>query len=177
VSPGFWLGEGMALSEHFFALPTDLPSFESQELRRIYEDLLPEPEVSEGHTRTARILEIDVDLRIPTVRVLLRLPLADRYGFVGSLTIPLVECSWVVKLQVDEGQVTGMREAVAFDAALRDSDGRSTDEIIESFDPYDRRWDNPVLGDSLTAVRRHLDRLQASLECHSEFYEQASFPR
>ena len=70
-----------------------------------------------------------------------------------------------------------MREAFAFDTALREGDEQSTDQIIESFDPYERRWDDIVPGDPLSLVRGHLDQLQASLECRPEFYEQPPFSR
>lgn len=183
----------MGLEENFFAIPPDLPSLEYQELRRAYEigpsepdddaGDAPEDEMSSPWRFSSTVIELDVDLRIPTVRVLLRLPLPEegdrRHGFLGSLTIPLAECSWVVKVLAVEGHTTGLRESTAFVTANKEGakNGQSHDEIMATFNPYDRRWDTIVPGDPLSAVRDHLDRLQTSLQCRPEFYDQTPFAK
>ena len=111
----------------------------------------------------------------PVVRLVVRLPVPDRYVFVGSLTIPLADCSWVVKLQAVEGSITGLREALAADRALKERGLQSFQELMGTFDPYDRQWDDIAPGDPLTAVRHYLDRLEASLQFGSEFSAQNPF--
>ena len=177
-----WLGDGIALEESFITDAPDYPSLNKQDLmdayQRTYANLMPGP----GDGSMARILEVDVDPRVPVVRELLRIPLSvigqDGIGFFGALTVLLADCSWYIALQARERGITGMREAVALDTAWgKEADGRSVDEIVETFDPYDQRWDDMVPGHPLTVVRSHLDRIQASIECRPEFYEQAPFLR
>jgi hypothetical protein len=89
----------------------------------------------------------------------------------------LAECSWVVKLQANEGDPTGMRETIAMDVALQERAGLPLDELMATFDPYDQRWDRITIpNDPLLAVRTDLDRIQASLRCRPEFNGQSPFP-
>ena len=143
-----WLGDGIALKEIFSTDAPDYPSLDNQDLREAYErtyaDLMGRTDDVDG--LKAMVIEIEVDQRVPVVRELLRLPLSlvdDRgIGFFGAVTVPLADCSWHIGLQSREGGITGIREAVAFDKALQERGERSIDEILESFDPYDRRWTN-----------------------------------
>jgi hypothetical protein len=172
----FWFGDGnihIILSEHFFALPPDIPGTDVDLLRSSYETWMAQAEEQDG--RTARVLEVNVDPNGPVVRVVIRLPVPDRYLFVGSLTIPLADCSWVVKLQAVEGSITGLREALAADRALKELGLQSFQELRGIFDPYDRQWDDMAPGDPLSAVRHYLDRLEASLQFGSEFSAQKPF--
>jgi hypothetical protein len=172
-----WFGDGsidIILSEHFFALPPDLPGTDVDLLRSTYEGWLAESGEDEDG-RTARLVEVDVHANAPVVRLVVRLPLPNRYLFVGSLTIPLAGCSWVVKVQAAEGSLTGLREALAADRALEDLGLHSFQELSGVFDPYDRRWDDIAPGDPLTAVRHYLDRIEASLGFASEFSTQKPF--
>jgi hypothetical protein len=177
----FWVGDGIALKESFLTDAPDYPSLDKQDLREAYErtyaNLIGRMDDRDWQLK-AVVLEVDVDQRVPVVRELIRLPLSlvsdSGIGFGGALTVPLADCSWYIGLQAREGGITGIREAVAFDRAVQERGERSTDEIFESFDPYDRRWDD-IVPDPLSAVRSHLDRLQASIECGPEFYEQTPF--
>jgi hypothetical protein len=172
-----WFGDGtihIVLSEHFFALPPDLPGTDLDLLRSTYETWMAEA-AEEEDGRTGRVVEVNVDPKGPIVRMVVRIPLPDRYGFVGSLTLPLAECSWVVKLQAAEGSMTGLREALAADRALKELGLQSFQDLRGNFDPYDRQWDDMAPGDPLSAVRHYLDRLEASLQFGSEFSAQKPF--
>ena len=172
-----WFGDGtifIILSEHFFALPPDLPGTDVDLLRSSYETWMAD--IEEGDDgRTGRLVELNVDPNGPVVRVVVRIPVPDRYLFVGSLTIPLAECSWVVKVQAVEGSITGLREALAADRALKEGGLHSFQDLEGVFDPYDRQWDDIAPGDPLTAVRHYLDRLEASLQFDSAFSTQKPF--
>jgi hypothetical protein len=176
----FWLGDGIALKESFLTDAPDYPSLNKQELREAYEETYANLTARNDDRDRQKLilLEVDVDQRVPVVRELIRLPLSlvgdNGIGFSGALTVPLADCSWYIRLQAREGGITGLREAFAFDRALQEHDGPSTEEILESFDPYDRAWDD-IVPDPLSAVRSHLDRIQASIECGPEFYEQTPF--
>ncbi len=169
-----WQGNGIALSEHFFPIPPDFPSLEVEDLRRTYGGDSPAPP---GHDRTLRIIELGVMRQepLPIVRVLWRLPMSDWYAFLGALTLPLAGCSWVVKAQANEGNPTGLREALAFDAALGQHPGRSLEDVQREFDPYDSRWDDLYPNDPLTDVRRVLRTVQESLQYRAEVAEQTAF--
>ena len=174
-----WVGVGVdiVLSEHFFALPPNLPSLRTEDLRNFYESLLAGAGGTGEDIRTARIVEVDIDLSVPVLRTLIRLPQPDRYAFIGALTVPLAACSWVVKLAAMEGSITGVRESIAVVKTLRERTGQSLEAIMADLDPYDRRWDYNVPWDPLSAVRDHLDRLQASLQRRLEYYDQVPFQR
>jgi hypothetical protein len=188
-----WVGDRtgvrMVISECFL---TQLPQYRSLDIEMIRHDCeswLPEGR-EPGAGPRVRVIEVEVDPRVPIVRTLVRIPLTEeddrKLSFLGSLTLLLADCSWIVQVQArDDGvpveidgkviKTTGAREAFAFDRALAESGEQSLEEIEAAFDPYDRRWDGIVPGDPLTTVRQHLDRLQESIQCGPEFYDQAPF--
>jgi hypothetical protein len=169
-----WLGDGAVLSEHFFALPPDLPGLDPADLRNTYEAMISG--VADVEWRRALLVELASDPSVPLARVVFRLPDIDRFSFLGSLTIPLAGCSWVVKFGAAEQGMTGVREALAFDRAMGESGGQGPDAVRATFDPYARRWDGIVPDDPLSEVRDHLDRLQSSLRLAPVFHEQTRFP-
>lgn len=81
----------------------------------------------------------------------------------------------MVKVQANEGNPTGLREALAFDAALGQHPGRSLEDVQREFDPYDSRWDDLYPNDPLTDVRRVLRTVQESLQYRAEVAEQTAF--
>ena len=122
-----WRGKEVVLSEHFFPFPPDLPSLDLEELRLVYEGtgrcsdqplrrkrrFLRSAPASSDPVRTTKVIELAVvwGTSLPIVRVVLRVPLPDRYAFVASLTLPLAECSWVVKVQAVDPDTTGARRS------------------------------------------------------------------
>jgi len=191
-----WRGEDVVLSERFFPHPPDLPSLGLEELRRTYEAegsrsgrrWLPRWALKPSDpARTTKLIDLAVarDTPIPVVRVIMRVPLPDRYAFVASLTLSLADCSWVVSVQAVEPDMTGLREAIALDSLLRGQgsaaeqhDKRSADESLEeamaSFDPYEPRWDGDV-NDPLTTVRKHVALVEQSLTFRPEVLDQVPF--
>src|SRR4051794_24884264 len=108
----------MLLAAHFFPVPPDLPSLDPQEIRVVYEGLessggaprrgrLFRGSVSRSsfrENRTKKVIEVSVsrEAPIPIVRAILRLPQPDHYVYSASLTVPLAECSWDIKVQAAE---------------------------------------------------------------------------
>ena len=78
--------------------------------------------------------------------------------YLGSLTIPFREFSFVIKIQCQEQGVTGMREALLVDEALRNGTGRIEGErfvpIGWTFD--DEQFDDRLPQHPLSLVRREL---------------------
>jgi hypothetical protein len=169
-----WLGDSVLITEDFFSIPSDLPSLDVETLRNTYEEQLVGLATAR---REPRIIELDVQQNgvVPIVRLLLRVPLEDRYAFVGSLTMPVAEASWVVKVMAREGPITGVREAVAFARYSAEHPDRSPGSVhVEDFDPYDARWDSDAT-DPLTAVRTHLRRIQETVTVRPEVEHEAPF--
>jgi hypothetical protein len=166
----YWLGPNLMLSENWFPIPPDLPSLQEKEIRALYDVLLGEQQ-PDTHGRTPRLLHIAVhhETPVPVVLTLIRVvvPGDRRYSFVGSITLPLAECSWVVKVQSSEGGTTGVRETLAGARFRRANPDLSIEEMRSRFDPYDAHWDSDE-SDPLTLVRRSTDRLLASLEVDPE---------
>jgi hypothetical protein len=188
-----WLGESttvrVILSECFHGHAPRHESLDIDAIRRECEAWVPEG-TEPGTVSKVRVIEVGVDTNLPIVRTVVRLPLTEgddaKLSFVGSLRVLLADCAWFVQVQArDEGvpvtmdgkaiNTTGIREAFAFDRAMAEQGHQSFEEIEATFDPYDRRWDDVVPSHPLSVVRGRLDRLQASLLCGPEFYQQDRF--
>ena len=164
-----WLGPNLVLSENWFPIPPDLPSLDETEIRSLYDALLGQQRDAEG--RAPRLLHLAVhrEAPVPAVRTLILEVLAEegrhpRHIFIGAITLPLAECSWVIKTQAVEGQMTGVRESVAFARYSKERPELSFEDRVSSFDPYDAQWDLDEELDPLTSVRKSMDRVYASLE-------------
>jgi hypothetical protein len=160
----YWLGPNLMLSEHWFPIPPDLPGLREDEIRAMY-DGMHWAQQPDADGRTHRLLHLSVhhETPVPVVCTLIRVvvPGNNCYSFVGAITLPLAVCSWVIKVQSDEYQPTGIRETLA-GAHFRRENRHLSAEEERRFDPYDAQWDFD--GDPLTAVRQSIDRVLASLE-------------
>ena len=110
----------------------------------------------------ARVVEISSDPRIPTVRMLVRVPDSegDHYAiWEGYVMTPLAQYGWVITIRAQDRGVllpgetlgrdedlptTGVREALAFSVWSKENlgpeiDRQTFDQRVASFDPYDRR--------------------------------------
>lgn len=131
------------------------------------------PDIPSGLTSTARLRENYVSMlgdkfrvvdccvqpldEIPSVRLIVG-GLDQKSGgaiFVGSFTIPFRDFSYVIKMQTQERGVTGMREAILVEQALRDGTGSIQDGKFAahgwSFD--DAKFDNLVPKHPLSRLR------------------------
>jgi hypothetical protein len=86
--------------------------------------------------------------------------------YLGSLTIPFRDFSFVIKIQCQEQGATGMREALLVAEALRNGTGRiEGDRFVPigwSFD--DEQFDDKLPQHPLSRVRRELRHIASSLQ-------------
>jgi hypothetical protein len=135
-----------------------------------------EPENADGLTPLVVHISVHQETPVPVVCALTRLPDDHRYTFVGAITVPLAECSWVIKVQSSEGPITGLREALAFDRFLEEHPmpRAPIEELASHFDPYDARWDLDQ-HDPLSLVRQSTNEVLASLEVDPEVRKRTPF--
>lgn len=134
------------LSLHFFDVPPDIPvSLEDQAaLRGYYRNL-----VSAQHGGLVAVaVGVVANTRIQVVKTIFKVPRQPRgTGYIGSLTLPFKHFSYVVKIQAEEGGITGVREAVIADKLIREGKITPAENTIPgwSADPYDRSWKKGTL--------------------------------
>lgn len=99
--------ESLILSVNYFDIPPDLATLDSiKTVRDIYRDLLVEAE--------GGLIQVDyINLKgYPAVKSIFKLPQQPKgVIYVGSITIPFAEYSYVIKVQASEGGLTGMRDS------------------------------------------------------------------
>jgi hypothetical protein len=169
---------GDSLSAHFLASAPDIgASLEDlPALRRIHRTAL----AGVG----AGLVELDVvDAQgLSAIRTIAKLPQKPRgMIYLGSLTVPFRDLSFVIKVQCFERGVTGMRDAMVF-AMLAPplcADGKPKGWAADPYDPDhrgpamrnqadDERWDPKFPEHPLSRVRRALAHGLATLRWSDE---------
>jgi zinc-ribbon domain len=119
---------------------------------------------------------------VPTVKTLFKLPLVPPgMIYVGTLTFPFVDFSFLITVQCGEQGVTGVRESVVADRFLTAAGAFDPSKGFPKGwfqDPYDPTRADPIMRNQaddeqydarfpdhpLSRVRRHLSRIEASLK-------------
>ncbi|BAV07935.1 hypothetical protein SAMN05421788_103281 [Filimonas lacunae] len=164
-----------ALSLHFFQLSPDLPSIKDVNLlRKYYRRLMI--------GMNTGIIEVEVvrQRSLPYVKTIVK---SKQEGggilYVGALTFPFKNCSYVVKVEAIETGATGMRETIIADRLMKE--GKSAADDWAS-DPYDSSFTEGVLmnkaedavydaafpAHSLTVVREMLALLEKEVSWKPE---------
>jgi hypothetical protein len=168
-----WLNDaGEPLSLHFFDRPPDLPAPPDhvEILTTWFRQL-----ALKGGQGLVELAPVRVD-HIPSIRLVAKGVLDDASGrgrtYVGSLTLPFRDFSYVVKVQYREWGITGVREAAVLDQRA-DLEDWLEGWIVDPSDPApphlamnlseEPRYDSLFPNHPLSRVRRSLDALQASL--------------
>lgn len=167
--------EGDGLGVYFLPVPPDLPAnaASADELAGFYRRLLGD---SGGKLVETRVVAAG---RCPAVRTVLSVPQRPSgRTYVGSLTVPFRDFSFVLKCQCAEGGPTGLKEAVLFDRSraadepMRVEGGRFH---IPGWDPDDPKHDAEFPGHPVARVRRVLDHVAGSLVVAAEVRELPGF--
>ncbi len=132
---------------HYFPLPPDIPSLTSiHELRDRYREMA----VSAGHG----IIEVDT-LTIDdcvAVRTIFKVPQEPTgMGYIGGITLPFRDFSFVVRMMCPEHGMTGVRDSVVGELMMRAGqvkiDLDDEDVGIKGWwqDPYDPNQSGPLI--------------------------------
>lgn len=159
--------ESIAVSINFFDQAPDIPTIKDVvKLRDFYRDLIIS--VNGGLVE----VEICKQRQFDIVRTIFKIPKpVEGILYVGSITIPFGNCSFVLKVQAVEKGPTGMREAFIVDRILKDG---SFNEATWAADPYDneitlgnlmnksedQKYDVDFPDHPLTQVRNLLSKLE-----------------
>jgi hypothetical protein len=173
-----WLNDaGEPLSLHFFDKPPDLPAppDEVEILTTWYRRM-----ALQGGLGLVELAAVRVD-QLPSIRLVLKGILDGASGrgrtYLGSLTLPFRDFSYVVKVEYREWGITGAREAMVL-AQRADLEDWLEGWIVDPSDPAppdlarnlseEPQYDSLVPNHPLSRVRRSLDALQASLTIVAE---------
>jgi hypothetical protein len=116
----------------------------------------------------------------PAIKVIFKVPQKPSgMTYVGSLTIPFRDFSFVVKVQCEERGITGGREAVLLTRWLETHDlpavlGDPTD--LPDWHPESEEFDAEFPGHPISRVRRVLRRVCDSLVIDEGVASAAGFP-
>lgn len=169
---------GQILSLHFFDLPPDIPCqlTDVDGLRAAYREELS--------AAGAALISADVFPvgRLDCVSLIFKAPRQPQgMVYVGSLTFPFDDFSFVIKLECSEWGTTGVRDAMVLDMLMQQGavvfDSATQMIIGWASDPYDRTFTAPLLSNRsddqaydsmfpdhpLTDVRAHISRVLMTL--------------
>jgi TPR repeat protein len=183
-----WANDNLKLAEMYHDMPPDYPSWDAGVIRSMmtdFQEYVESPsfdmkefdkELEALPDLTRKILSrlpeslsvLDVDCfkvqAVKCVSVLTRHRSDGHVHFSASLIILLKECFWILGLEVEDDELVGVREGAVAHLVLDQKESGAT--TIESFDPYNSRWDGliPIDEDPLTRVRLLAAELRKSLQ-------------
>jgi hypothetical protein len=169
----WFLSEGGGVGLYFFPMKPDLPSRASgEDLKNFY------AAQAGGKLQVVecRVLPLDGVSGIWLIAKGMNEP-GGPAVYLGSLTIPFRDFSFVIKVQCSEQGVTGTREALLIAEALRNGTGRvEGDRFVPSgwsFD--DEQFDDRLPKHPLSRVRRELRQIASSIRIEPKLKEQPRF--
>lgn len=123
------------LSINYFALPPDLPVALSEldTLRRYYRELVAQSNGGIIKVETGSFVNYQY------IETIMKVPTEAGMYYIGSITIPFSNCSYVIKIQATEGNITGVRDSAIMGKLLSQGsiEISSTQELTGWFeDPY-----------------------------------------
>jgi len=143
-------GKPEFLSLHYFPVPPDIPCElgKLKELRDCYRTAIGQ---AGGGLVSLDVLNVKVGTReVPCLRNIVKVPQSPSgMLYIGSLTFPFADFSYVIKVQCFEEGITGMRDAVVADRLMGAGDVKldpKTGGILGwAQDPYEPSFKGPAL--------------------------------
>jgi hypothetical protein len=167
--------EGDGLGVYFLPVPPDLPANGGsvEELAAFYRQLLGD---SGGKLVEARVVDAG---GCRAVRTVLSVPQeSSGRTYVGSLTVPFRDFSFVLKCQCPEHGHTGLKAALLFDRSRAANEPMTIEDgrfHIPGFDVDDPKHDAEFPHDPVARARRVLDHVAASLVVAAEVRQLTGF--
>jgi hypothetical protein len=137
-----WRNEvGDQLTHDFFGIPPDLPAPPSdiEPIRVLYRRQLG---------ASGGIVQVDAVVvgGLPAITAIFKFPQSPTgMTYLGAITIPFRDCSFVVKWQCPEVGITGVRDAAVFELVAPPVDEKSGLPVGWFADPYEPSYQAPVL--------------------------------
>ncbi len=166
--------EGDAVGMYHFDSPPDLPRSQPT-----IEDFL-NAYASRAQSEGVEVVELDICLAAgqQTLKTIIKAPQEPSgLTYVGALTLPFRDHSFVIKIQCEEWGMTGTREAFVLDFALAAEQVSIADDgaIEGQWNADDTCYDDQFPDHPLSRVRRWLPRIQDSLSLSEIPNELAEF--
>jgi hypothetical protein len=165
-------GDGLGL--FYFRKRPDLPANAktSAELEESYRAKIPDAE--------SKIIEFQLPTvaEIKCIWMILKIPQKPHgMTYLGSLTIPFTEFSFVIKMQCEERGITGMRETALFIQCQKEGtvtlgpDGK----LEGDWNPDNERYDSKFPDHPLSRLRREFAQIKATLRIEQATKDQKRF--
>jgi len=122
-------------SFHYFGVPPDIPTIKNiNKLREHYREF--------ARRNNGGIIKVEIEevQNIEVVETIFKFPMESHgVGYIGSITIPFRDCSFVIKAQCQEMGNTGFRDTVVFQKMMGDGVIKREDGKVAGWfkDPYD----------------------------------------
>lgn len=170
----WFLPDGGGIGLYFFPRPPSLPTDLSTvgQLQAFYNTQMGTKQ---------RVVECHVPVldEVKSVWLIITEPDPQTGGavYLGSLTIPFKDFSFVVKIQCHEQGVTGVREALVLDSALRNGSAtfQNGQLRMQGCSSEDEQFDIMVPHHPLSRVRRELRQIAASLRIAQQVKKKKRF--
>jgi hypothetical protein len=170
----WFLQEGGGVGLYFFSCKPDLPMRAASvvQLRDSYTTRMD----GKVHVVECRVLPLD---GVPSIWLITKGQDEKSRAavYLGSLTIPFRDFSFVIKIQCQEQGATGMREALLVDEALKNGTGRVEGSRFvlsgPSFD--DEQFDDRFPQHPLSRVRRELRHIASSVHIEQKVRNEPRF--
>ncbi len=170
----WFLTGGGGVGLYFFSKPPNLPLNISsvEELEKFYEKQLGPGQ---------RMIEFGV---VPLdegrgISMITGEPMPQKRGMVylGALTIPFAKFSYVIKIQCQETETTGIREALITDWALKNGKTKVQDGVLtlDGISTDNEQFDQVVTNHPLSRVRRELRKIVETTKIDQRINSQPRF--
>jgi hypothetical protein len=156
-------GDGVGL--FLFLKPPDLPTDAqtSAELQEFYRGRIGNDQVKIVEFRLQSVAGVNC------VWMLLKIPRQPHgMDYLGALTNPFAEFSFVIKMQCEERGITGVREAALFLRSQQDGSVTLTPggQLAGDWNPDDERHDSMFPDHPVSRLRRNFGRIIETLQIH-----------
>jgi hypothetical protein len=157
----WFLPEGGGVGLYFFPKQPDLPlrAASVQKLRESYSARMG----GNAQVVECRVMPLD---DVPSIWLVIKEKQEPRgLTYLGSLTIPFRDFSFVIKIQCAEQEATGMREALLMAEALKNGTGKVEGDrfVPEGWSFDDEQFDERLPQHPLSRVRRELRHIASSI--------------